>query len=184
MLNNVPKTVNKSARIVVLRHPNAMDCQVWRKVVNRPDEPAAGGGLPVRVDSLPTIGGLGSTSKEDEADIDYELLGDAKAILTGIFAGNSLMDADDAIEPTVPQQEALVESVDAPESGGFVVDKDDLVLLTPGGGVVLPFEVVDVIGTVNVPPYTRKFVLQPRDNLYHIPGLSEVFEERPELPEE
>lgn len=160
MLNNVPIQVNKAARQVVLRHPNAMDCTVWRKAVNRVAETSMGG--------LPTIGGLGVLDAEDEADYSYTELGDARILFCGVFqgqAGNTI-DADTGLNyPDMPI-EALVECVAEPTAEGFfVADKPDMVTVYPGAGIVLSYEVVGVTGAVNIPPYTRKLVLAPRQDM-------------------
>lgn len=163
MLNNVPIQINQAARQVVLRHPNAMDCSVWRKTVNRvADAP------PLAMGGLPTIGGLGVLDAEDEADYSYTELGDARIVFCGVFqgqAGNTI-DADTGLNYADIPIEALVECVAEPAAGGyFQADKPDVVTVYPGAGIVLSYEVIGVTGAVNIPPYTRKLVLAPRQDM-------------------
>lgn len=162
MLNIVPTTLNRAARIVVLRHPNRQECLVMRKVVKRvaPAGEEMGG--------LPTLGGMGVLDAEDEADVDYEHAGWGLALFTGIYDGSAVNDAGSNPIPA-SAREAIVE----PEvEGEFQVEKGDLVMLTPGGEVVLPYEVVGVSSTVDIPPYTRKLILNARDDLFRIPAAA------------
>jgi hypothetical protein len=171
MLNNVPATINRSVRAVTLRHPNAMDVQVYRKVLKRTASGSLGG--------IANIGGLGSISGEDEADVGYVYLGDGKIVLCGIYQGQHVVDSNDALEAVTPQ-EALVECDANPGTDQwFQVEKFDLVMIEPGDGSMLVMECVDVFGAVNIPPYTRKLVLNPRDDLHYIAGLEGLYDAKP-----
>ena len=160
MLNQVPIQVMRSARMVTLRHPNGMDCTLYRKTVNRlpTDTPNEMGGLP-------TIEGVGVLNAEDEPDYTYSELGAARIVFTGQFqpqVGN-MMDNDTSILYHDPAPvEALVECLaepDAPEY--FTPDKNDMVTVYPGNGVVVSYMIADVTGNIAIPPYTRKYLLQP-----------------------
>lgn len=159
MLNSVPTQINRSARLVTLRHPNAMDCTVWRKKVNRvsADTPAQMGGMP-------TIGGLGVLDSEDEADFDYEELGDAKIVFAGQYQGEGANwnDADSTLNYPAPPMEALIECVlDPSDPAHFVATKPDMITVEPGAGISIPYQVIGETGSVNIPPYTRRFILAP-----------------------
>ena len=163
MLNQVPIQIQRSARQVTLRHPNAMDCTVWRKVINRvsADTPATIGGLP-------TIGGLGVLDSEDEADFDWQPKGDAKIVMAGVFQaeGGNTVDTDNGLLYPAPPIEALIECIlDPGDPDFFMADKPDMVTVEPGGGVVLTYEVTGVQGNVNIPPYTRRYILAPRSDM-------------------
>jgi hypothetical protein len=172
MLNAVPASINRLSRLVTLRHPNAFDCIVSRKVITRvePDQ----NGDPSEMGGAPTMGGMGVLRGEDEAEFDYVELGAAKLI----FAGPGAYQPQDVIEHdnallVERQREVLIESVAAPgaepgEPQHFVADTGDLVFLIMEGGVVIAHEVATVSGTVNIPPYTRKLVLNPRDDLSYV----------------
>lgn len=160
MLNNVPTQMRRSGRLVTLKHPNSMDCTVWRKTVTRPADTGTMGGLP-------NVGGMGLLDGEDEADYDYEELGDAKIVFTGIYTGEGANwnDADTGLNYPAPPQEALIECVlDPSDPNYFTVEKPDRITVEPGGGIILPFEVLGESSAVNIPPYVRKYILAARSD--------------------
>lgn len=62
--------------------------------------------------------------------------------------------------------EALVERVAAPaDASYFRCEKYDNIMVMLGNGFVVPFEVVEITGNVNMPPYVRKYHLNPRSDL-------------------
>lgn len=160
MLNNVSVQVNRSNRMATLRHPNAADCTVLRKTVNRvsTDDPDTFSGLP-------TIGGLGVLDSEDEANYSYAEIGEARVVMMGQFQtqGGNWNDADDGLTyPELPI-EALIECVLNPEEAGFfVASKHDVLIVDMGLGIVIPYEITGETGSINLPPYTKRFLLQPR----------------------
>jgi hypothetical protein len=163
MLTGVPTQINRSARLVTLRHPNAIDCTVFRKQVNRvetvdPDETN---------DGAPTIGGLGMLNSEDESDYEYTELGDARIVFVGQFQtqGGNWTDDDGQIIYPEGLIEALIECELEPDNEGFFLPKkNDIVSVEPGEGLTVTYEVVDVTGPTAIPPYTRKYVLNPRQD--------------------
>jgi hypothetical protein len=72
---------------------------------------------------------------------------------------NSLLD-----NPNTSQQETLLEPL---IDDGFTPKKHDLVSIVIGDAV-LPYEITDITGTVNIPPFTQKYVLQLRDELLYV----------------
>lgn len=163
MLTNVPLGVAHNTRQVVLNHPNSMECDVYRKRVLR-TEPAAGGGAN-EMGGAPTLGGMGVLKNEDEAEFDYVLVGEGKVLFAGIQQPASINDRDNA--PEAAAQEAQIASLGKPGTPEFFeADNQDLIAVKVGLGVVLAFTVEDVMGSVHIPPYTRKYLLQPRDDLH------------------
>lgn len=159
MLTQVPNAQRIAARAMVTRHPNAFECQVWRKVVLR----AEGGDT---VGGLPTLGGMGTTDAEDEPNFTYELLGDGFCLFTGTYPGTTLTDRRDSAEPQTG--EALIE----PEEVDAWAPKDgDLVALMPGGGVVVTYEVTKVLNVTLIPPYVARYELSPQGDLTFIDAL-------------
>lgn len=159
MLNGVPEAINSATRLITLNHPNAMDGVAFRKQVLRTAGNSLGG--------LPTVGGMGSLDSEDESDYEYQELGDIRIVFAGIFQGegNNWMDAETGINYPAMPIEALIECVANPtDPDAFVVKKSDRISVEPGGGTVLIYEVIGVTGNVNIPPYTRKFVLAARSD--------------------
>ena len=160
MLTNVPQQVNRAVRNVTLRHPNAIDCTIYRKVVNRvsTDDPAEFSGLP-------TIGGLGVLDSEDEADYSFEEVGEAKILFQGQFqtGGNNWNDSDTGIIYPDPPVEATIECIAGPDDAGyFVATKNDLVVVDAGAGIVIPYQIVGETSQLSIPPYAKRYQLQPR----------------------
>lgn len=167
MLNNVPIQVNRASRAVTLRHPNGMDCTVWRKTVNRTEDTA-----PTSFGGLPTIEGLGVLDSEDEANYTYaerggEGKGDGRIVFLGTYQAptGNMIDTDDGLNYGEPPIEALIEcSLDPQDPLYWVADKPDMVTVYPGNGFALVYEVVGVTGNINIPPYTRRYLLNPRSD--------------------
>ena len=173
MLTSVPQAINQSSRQVVLRHPNSQDVTVYRKVIKRVEtEPSTGD--PSEMGGYPTQGGMGILSAEDEADFEYIARGPGRMMsVGGQFAAQEMIRRDNGLVAEA-QREVLIEAVADPgKPGYFVADSSDLVCVIIGPGVVLAFEVVDVVGDVNIPPYTRRLVLNPRDDLDYVEPFSE-----------
>ena len=162
MLTSVPTAVNKATRAVVLRHPNSMPCTVWRKRITRVE--LNGNGQPSEMGGAPTLGGMGVLRSEDETDFEYDELGPGMCLFVGPFQPADVNDREDGLlQPQ--QQEAQVE---AKEMGAFDVNVGDLVIIEMGLGVVLAYEAAGLTGSVNIPPYVTKVVLNPRDDLHSL----------------
>lgn len=157
MLNSVPAAVRRAGRIVTLRHPNSMDCTVWRKVLLRT------GAVGDELGGIPNIGGIGVLDGEDEANFDYELVGDAKILFSGIWQDESANwnDADTGVIYDQAPKMAMIEFVEEIED---YVRKSDRISVEPGGGIVLPYEVIGEGSPMNIPPYTRRYMLAARSD--------------------
>lgn len=170
MINEVPAKIMEASRTVTLKHPNSMDCTLYRKILTRaaPDGSTMGG--------LPTLGGLGVLSPEDEEQFEYQPLGAAKILITGRFDGElDLSDRHDSLPPDVAMQEALIEPLPGEDNAPatWSPHKYDLVGVEPGGGVLIGFEIVGMVSNVNIYPYTTKFVIAPRDELHDLTPWSD-----------
>lgn len=156
MLNNVPMATARAARLVTLRHPNAIDCTVWRKKLLRP---AVGESL----GDVPNIGGLGVLDAEDEAAYEFEAVGDAKIVFAGTWAaeGANWNDADTGVIYDQAPREALIEFIEKTDD---YVRKPDRISVEPGGGLVLIYEVLGESSSMAIPPYTRKYILAARSD--------------------
>ena len=157
MLNNVPLAIRRSVRAVTLNHPNRMTCTVYRKVITRTAPDTLGG--------LPTLGGLGVLEDDDEADFDYQSLGDGVVVMLQAYQGGFRSDDNSLLDnPNTSQQETLLEPL---IDDGFTPKKHDLVSIVIGDAL-LPYEITEITGTVNIPPFTQKYVLQLRDELVYV----------------
>lgn len=159
MLNNVPKAVARASRLVTLRHPNAIDCTVMRKKLLRPESGESLG-------DVPNIGGLGVLDAEDEADYQYEPVGDAKILFSGVWdtQGSNWNDGDTGVIYDQAPREACIEFVDEGLAAADYVRKPDMISVEPGGGIVLIYEVLGESSSIAIPPYTRKYMLAARSD--------------------
>jgi hypothetical protein len=165
MINEIPVAVSQASRTVTLKHPNSMDCTLYRKVFTRtaPGDETMGG--------LPTLGGLGVLSPEDEAEFTYEAVGAAKILITSRYEQPlDLSDRRDSLPPDTVMQEALIEALPGPDGAppSYGPKKYDLVGVEPGGGVLIGFEIVGVTSSVGLYPYTTKWIIAPRDELHDL----------------
>lgn len=161
MLHNVPAAVNRMARNVVINHPNAYNCQVFRKTVTRPGLDAGG---------LPVLGGLGVLSSDDEEQFTYEWVGNGYALQVEAFEPALMMDRGDANNGAGDAFKFLIE---AEEAGGFEPGKNDVIYLLLGDGpspAKLAFEIVGIEAVLNIPPYTTRFITNRRDDLHVAAG--------------
>lgn len=163
MLHKVPQHINRAARAVVLNHPNTFPAFMFRKRVTRTNTP------PDEMGGAQTIGGMGVLSSEDEALVEWDELGYAGVLIVEQYQGGQMSDRDDATDANAAEMRALIESDAAPdEEGYFEVKRHDVVYLLMGEGVALAYEVVTIEGNVALPPYTRKYVLNKRDDLHFV----------------
>lgn len=167
MLTSVPLANARAHRLVVLRHPNSIEAVVSRKKITRVEnDPVTG--LPSQSSGQPTLGGMGVLRSEDETEIEYVELGEAKCLFVGPFTPTDLVERDNGTV-TPNQREATIECKANPgEPGYFEADSGDLVLLTLGMGVVVAYEVASLSSPIGIAPYMRKIVLNPRDDLSYL----------------
>jgi hypothetical protein len=158
MLNNVAIAVNKANRQRTLREPNAIDCVLFTKRVDRVGEGNA-------FDGAPTLGGAGMLSSEDEVNYTWVVACDARIHFSQGLAAPLGNMADNGGHLDFEEQvlEASIEPLANPGTEGYVLpDRQMLVAVLVGGGVIVNYQIVDVTGNVNIHPYTRKYLLNPR----------------------
>lgn len=163
MLTNVPAAVSRMARNVVINHPNTFSCQVFRKTVTRTASASMGG--------LPTMGGLGVISSDDEEQFEYAFLGNGYAMQAETFQPAQLMDRQDANNYSGEEFRLLImpEAENDGEEGFFTPKKHDVVYLLIGDDDDPPkiaFEVVGIETPLNIPPYVTRYVCNRRDDLH------------------
>ena len=161
MQNIVPININSAARTVVLNHPNSFHLRMVRRVYNRLESQLMG---------LPTIGGLGVVSSDDEDDYDFIPLGNAWGLQVETFQPSQMMDRMDANNGSQDDFIFLIEPEDLlPNTGGFEVKKHDVFVMTVsavvGLEVYLGFEVSEIQTTTNIPPFTKRYVCNRRSEL-------------------
>jgi len=154
MLTNIPKGINRATRNTVVRHPNSYNCQLFRQIVNRVSDSEVGG--------LPTMGGLGVLSSDDEEDISWDFVGNGYALQVGNFVASQMMDRQDANNGFEEEFRFLIE----PESiDSFAPKNSDVLYLLITETVKIAFEIVAIETTSNIPPFTQRYVCNKRANL-------------------
>lgn len=159
MLTNVPDAINRMVRNVVLNHANSNLVQVIRKVITRDSDSNLMG--------LPTIGGLGVLSSDDEENVEFEPLGNAYVLRVGGFNSSIMMDRQDANNGSEDIFLYLIEpEILINEVGGFEIKKNDVFYYGLQGTAKLAFEIVAIETTSNIPPYTQRYICNRRDDLH------------------
>ena len=162
MLNRVPEAMRVANRAMVTRHQNSIDGQLYRRELTRTFGTEAG-----NVGEIPTLGGLTVMERGDEAEFDYTLLGDCKVLFITEYEGTEFTNNLDSPESMAVGM-ALIEPVVA---GAFQPILKDLVMLMPGGGVVIPYQVTNMLSQVNVPPYVPKFELSQQGDINFVEAV-------------
>ena len=164
MLTQVPNTVNRLARNVVLNHPNSFNAHVYRKHYLRAD--------PKDDTGRPTLGGVGILSSEDEDEYEYEYMGNAYVLFCNGFDPAPLTDIHDANIGASNEFRALLEcEAQAGEGGYFDFRNHDLVYLVFGGDengqhmCKLGYELTGSETTMNIPPFSTRWIMNRRSDL-------------------
>jgi len=124
-----------------------------RKVVNR-----TGGS---QVMGLPTLGGMGVMSSEDEENYSFEPLGNAYALRGDAFGASLMMDQQDANNGTDDNFIFLIEpELLAPAPWSFTVKKNDIFyyVISESPLIELGFEVVGIETVTNIPPFNQRYI--------------------------
>ncbi len=161
MLNNVPTGINRMARNVVMNHPNAMNCEVYRKTVTRT--------APDTVAGAPTMGGLGVLDSMDEEQYEYTFLGYGHALPADGFAPAPMVKRGVANIGSGEEFRCLIEPEEpSGDPDWFDVRSHDVMYLLLGTGDTPPkmaFEVVGIETTSNIPPFTTRYITNRRNDL-------------------
>lgn len=161
MLSTVPQQMNLMARNVTLRHPNNMDCEVYRKVVTRTSS--------TETEGYPTLGGMTVLDSEDESQIDWDDIGPAKLLNCEPFVSAQMVNRDDGVDQAVAEMYVTVEFLTAPtDPDAKVVNKHDVLMIEISEDVKIGYEVMEVDAVVNVPPFSRRYRIEKRDLLQFI----------------
>lgn len=156
---NIVLNQRKAMRMNTLRNPHSLECLVFRKVVNRTAATEDGG--------LPTLGGMGVLNAEDEHDYTYEESGKAMILFPEQFQtdGDNFLDNDEGVNYHSTVAEVFIEPIAEPdEAGHFIPDKHNLVTVDFGAGVIQSYQISGVTGNLNIPPYARKYMVNPRQD--------------------
>jgi len=159
MLNAVPEELTKMARSVVINHPNAWNCEVYRKKLLRTDAVTQIGGIP-------TLGGLSVLDSEDESAIKWEWIGNGFALQAEPYQPSLMMSSGNAVNNATLELRFLI----VPESSGdFIPKKHDVIYLLLGDEIKLAWEIIAIEAMVNIAPYTTRYVMNKRNDLDLVP---------------
>lgn len=178
MLNKLVDVQMRARRRVLLHHPNAVACQVLRKVLKRADP---------LVNGVPTLGGLGVMNSDDEEAYDYVFVGNGVAMQ--VEAGQPAILVDNAdttlgagaesrfmIEPEEPDDPAQPAGFAKPgEPPDPQLKKADVFYLVFGADpalqVKVAYEVTGLESTSGMAPFAPRYVAIRRDDLDDYPIL-------------
>ena len=165
MLHSVPMAINRAARQVVLRNPNAFKLYALRRTVNRVEiDPATG--QPNESGGSPTLGGMTVLRAEDEADISYSELGEGRMLFVdGVPEPADVNDANAGLLGASSRMARIESMVDQTEPGFFEAAQGDLLVIDMGMGASLVYEVVTLSSRCHIPPYNRIVIVNLRDDL-------------------
>lgn len=165
MIERVSEQINVMTRNVVIKHPNSMNCLVYKAKIKR-NEPEEYAGIP-------TMGGMGVMDEDDEVEYDYEYCGDGYALPLDIFEPAPMMDRNDSnAGPSNEFRFLIMPRANSGEKDFFEVSTHDVVMLLLGVPEELDtcpqlaFEVVGRETTTNVPPFNIRYVCNRRDDLH------------------
>ena len=162
MLTKVSVSQQKRARLVTLKHPNNYDVTFLRKVVDRlsPQGEVAGS---------QSWGGANVMSSEDEEDIHYEVIGIGWALITkGLqedLVVNDGMDSEYGTNRGAQTTFFLEPEAAAPSSDYFEIKKRDIFSIQASDNAVISYEIVDIIAVSKMPPYSKRYVCDFRNDL-------------------
>ena len=142
MLHSVPTAINRAARQVVLRNPNAFKLYALRRKVNRVEiDPETS--LPSESGGAPTLGGMTVLRAEEEADITYTELGEARMLFVdGVPEAADVNDAGAGLLGASSRMARIESMLDQSEQGHFEAEQGDLLVIDMGMGASLVYEVV------------------------------------------
>lgn len=147
------------ARNVVMHHPNAFNCQVYRLTYTA---------APVDPDAV------GSMDQEDRDTVTAEWIGNGYALPAEAHQPGPMMDHGDAQNGAGTEFRFLIEPEEpAGNPHHFELRKRDILYLLLGSGDAparLAFEVVGTEALVNIPPYTVRYICNRRDDLHVAAG--------------
>jgi len=168
MSHPIPAAMNAALRNVLLHHPHAFNCEIYRKIILRSsDENVAG---------LPTLGGLGVLDSMDEEDFDYLFIGMGLALPISGFAPVSIYQSDDAALEAENKVCFVIEPEVAPHHADyFSIKRHDVMYLRLTHDLEPPklaWEILSRESLGHLSGFTRRFICARRDHL-HLPGRSD-----------
>jgi len=168
MSHSIPAAMNAALRNVLLHHPHAFNCEIYRKIILRTGIDTVAG--------LPTLGGLGVLDSMDEEDFDYIFIGMGFALPISGFAPVSLVQNEDAGLETETHVCFVIEpEAEIGQADYFQIQRHDVMYLRLGKALNPPklaWEILSRESLGHLSGFTRRFICARRDHL-HLPSMSD-----------
>lgn len=149
----VHKTINNTARLVVMNHPNAFDAICFERFFTQPEGN--------RIAGINVLGG------EDNSEIDYRLFGNAKVLFIDPWQVSKIISDNINGNDARVKMMALIE----PDvEGEFELHKGDVFYLYIDEGMGLAYEIVGIELPVGLSTSinAKRYLLNKRDDLDYI----------------
>lgn len=153
MLTQVPSAINRAARAMTLRHPNAVDVLVYRKTHthdedNNPDNPR-------------TIGGMMTLGDEDLAEYELTQIGEGKMLFLGRILGS-----DFAVNILDYGENDVTAYIEPLAENAFTVKNEDRIVWI-GAGFAKHYQVLGTVSPIQMPmARVAAYHLQPLEQPY------------------
>lgn len=181
MLHNVPEQMRRMVRQVLQNHPNSVTCEVYRKKVNRLEDPRtseedtvatiyAGAYGESTKYGRPTLGGAGVLESYDEPAYEFDFLGYGWAMPAESFQQSHITDKQDLAIGANEEFSFVVEPQSLTgEDGFFMLQTHDILMLLIGKDpkfqAKMAFEIVAMDSPTAIPPFLTKWICNRRDDL-------------------
>lgn len=159
--STVPVAVHKALYQRLLTAPNVFEVEVFRKEALRTDTQA---------NDLPTVGGMGQLSIDDEDDYDYALIGSGLMQFVGQYQEQPISNSGESLagNEAIPQMAVILSELPVGQVGHFEVERNDFIALKYGLDNVIPFTVSDVLSPIGITGFNRRYVIQRADDLDYV----------------
>ncbi len=154
MLEQVPSAINKAARIMTIRHPNAVDVLIYRKTFTYDEDDNHA--------NHRTIGGMMSLADEDLAEYELSQIGAGKMLFLGRILGSDF--AVNGLDFGENDVAAYIEPINENE---FVVKNEDRIVWIMAG-FAKHFQVLGTTSPIQMP--------MARVTVYHLQPLEQPYE--------
>lgn len=153
MLHQVPQAINRAARVMTLRHPNAVDVLLYRKTFTHDEDDTP--------DNPRTVGGMMTFGDEDLAEYEMRQVGAGKMLFLGRISGS-----DFAVNGLDFGENDVAAYIEPNDEDTFTVKNEDRVVWI-GAGFAKHFQVLGTTSPIQMPlARVAVYHLQPLEQPY------------------
>lgn len=153
MLTQVPSAINRAARAMTLRHPNAVDVLVYRKTYTHDEDS--------NPDNPRTIGGMMTLGDEDLAEYELTQIGEGKMLFLGRILGS-----DFAVNILDYGENDVTAYIEPLADNAFTVKNEDRIVWI-GAGFAKHYQVLGTVSPIQMPmARVAAYHLQPLEQPY------------------